>query len=789
MIYSQTTKKTYEKTANESTEIIRMLEAAQGDSLEYAHALFSFSKYCRELGLFDHSLVTAGTSSLILEKYKKNASTFHEKYSRCVDLINVNNFIKEMTCGRSKELYGVAMMPEMTSMIASVEIVTECLDLTLKAIEIGDSATVEKMNEYINGVPQNAILQSTILWQDDDIEGALKEVVDALNNDTLNRIPIEEKNLLQQRKKALTLLQNASKKNIAVCVQIADSMYYPITLSQLLYDQRLPDYYLMLKHIAQLYQQYKAPQQALAIYEKIEFLLIQLMRDDCPYLLPTEKRCLWGFMQPYFDEMQQFACKYHTIPGSGKFLYNITLLKKELFETTPIEFIRNLTQTKDEGIDLLMAKRDSLIHDENTYKTSLAKDYISAFKNAVQIVNLERIIVAHLKKANDKPSQWHYQWEDVVSQLSPQEAVVEFINLQRPGMWSLDSDYWAIVFKGGDTSPQLISLFPASELSGYYYGDDAYKKIWKPIEKEIKGCSEVYVASEGYLKGFSLAGIKVGESFLCDQYDIHNLMSTKDLISIKSNPESCVPAPQRDIIFFGGAEFGLPFSEITENNRGQGFAYLPGTVKEINEICQLLPLDKWRIHKYMGRSATEKAFKKLSSKPFSSGILHVSTHGFNLSYDKSISNHAIHTNGKSGLYEPLLRTGFALTGANETWTCEHPMDGTDDGIVTAFEIGDLNLKNIEMVVLSTCKSGLGEIREGEGLLGMSKAFRMAGVRYILVTLDNISDKYMADFMIHFYDLLQKTGNVFQAFIQTQREMKNIESNDYLNKWADFKLIE
>lgn len=774
-----------EKSINECLAINHMLDATKGDSLKYAHALFTFSKYCRTLGLFEHSLLAAGTSSKILMKYKEKATTFEEKYARSLDVIDVNNFITDLTSGRKTELYGVAAMPELKSMMCSVGITMACRDKIKKAREAGDAITVHKMQKCIEGIPNNSVFSSAALWQNDDIARALKEVTSALKEKS-TQLTMEQRDILQKRKKALTLLQNASNKNLDMCLKMANSLYYPITLSQLLYDQRLPDYYLMLRHTARLYENYKKPQKALAVYEQIASLLIQLMKKDLPYLLNTEKRSLCGFMQSYIDEMQQFACNHPNIEGSAKFLYNITLLKRELFEITSFNYILYVDKIKDQAIDQLMAKRDSLINDENTYKTNLNEDYMCALKNAAQIANIEKIIVEHSKRKSNSLREWHCQWEDIKAKLSPQEAVVDIIDLQRPGRWTVGSDYWAIVFKGGDDSPHLIPICPASEFATHFYSDKAYEKIWEPIDKKIEGCSDVYMALEGYLYQYSFSEIKVGESYLCDKYHLHDLISTKDVISIKSAPVSNISP--RDIIFFGGAEFGLPISEAVDSPRGQGFSFLPGTVEEVNEICKLLPEDKWKIHKYMGKAATEKALKELSDKSLSSGIIHIATHGFDLRYDSSIANHAIQTNGKSGFYDPLLRTGFVLTGANEAWTEEHPVDGTDDGIVTAFEIGNLNLKNIELVVLSTCKSGVGEVRE-EGLMGMSRALRMAGVRYMLVTLENVSDEYTAQFMIHFYNQLQETGDVSLAFVQTQRCMKETNPSLFFNRWAGFKLIE
>ena len=784
-IYSQTTEINYETLLNESTEIFHMLETTKEDSIKYANTLFTFSKLCRKLGLSNHSLVIAATSSNILEKIQDQVGTIEEKFTLYTDLINVNNFIADLIGGRTYDTNASNIFPEMQSTIYSTKIATEGTDQIQEAMKRNDSVTVEKFKKYINDIPDNSITNSAIKWKNNDIEGALLEITNALQKNT-DRITSEQKNTLQKRKNALISLQNISKKNLDECLEMAGNLYYPTTLSQLLYDQCLPDYYLMLKQIANLYEQHKKPQKALIVYEQLEASLVQQLKEDIPYLLPAEKTSLWLFMQPYFDEMQRFAYNNYSLPDIAKFLYTTNLLKKELFEVTSFDILNDITKEKDEISSSLIAQRDSLIADENTYKTNLGEDYVCAFKNAVLITILEKKLISYVKSKQNCMRNYNYNWEDIMSKLSPHEAVVDIIQILHPDA-SWKSDYWAIVFKGGDTSPHLVRMFPSSELAISYYSDNAYKKIWRPIEKYTKGCSDIYMAFEGYMHHYTFADIKVGNSFLCDKYNLHYLMSTKDVISLKSD-SLFSETPKRDIFFFGGAEFGLPLSE-TDNKRGQGFAYLPGTVKEVNEISQLLPKNQWNIHKYIGKAATEKALKEIPDKPFSSGVLHISTHGFYLQYDKSISSNIIQKDGKSGLYEPLLRTGFVLTGGNEAWTNEYPMDGTDDGIVTAFEIGNLNLKNIEMVVLSTCRSGLGEIHDGEGLSGLIRAFRIAGVKNILVTLEDVSDNYTAEFMTHFYDLLCKTGNIHQAFIQTQREMKDMNSDGYSKKWAEFKLIE
>lgn len=172
----------------------------------------------------------------------------------------------------------------------------------------------------------------------------------------------------------------------------------------------------------------------------------------------------------------------------------------------------------------------------------------------------------------------------------------------------------------------------------------------------------------------------------------------------------------------------------------------------------------------------------------SGAVLHVATHGFNLEYNDSIQSTAINHKGESGYKEPLMRTGFILTGANKNWVEELPLNGENDGILTALEISAMNLTGIELAVLSTCHSAQGEIHEGEGSFGLQRAFRLAGVRSMIISLSEIPDRETVEFMTGFYRYWQQGMSKPEAFTKTQREMIGKYRNDP-QKWAYFILVE
>lgn len=137
---------------------------------------------------------------------------------------------------------------------------------------------------------------------------------------------------------------------------------------------------------------------------------------------------------------------------------------------------------------------------------------------------------------------------------------------------------------------------------------------------------------------------------------------------------------------------------------------------------------------------------------------------------------------------PLKRTGLILAGANYAWQYGNNPYKENDGILTAFEISNLDLSNTDMVVLSACETGLGDINGSEGVYGLQRAFKMAGVDLIMMSLWEVPDKETSEFMTIFYNNWLSNQDVRTAFRNTQLTMA--ETYKYNpEKWAAFVLFE
>jgi CHAT domain-containing protein len=180
----------------------------------------------------------------------------------------------------------------------------------------------------------------------------------------------------------------------------------------------------------------------------------------------------------------------------------------------------------------------------------------------------------------------------------------------------------------------------------------------------------------------------------------------------------------------------------------------------------------------VGEQATEGAVKAVRSPR----IMHLATHGFFLTDEElDLSQDTRGGFGQRDLsvqarpsgkrYEnPLVRSGLAFAGANQA---AQTTEG-DDGILTALEITGMDLYGTELVVLSACDTGVGEIKNGEGVFGLRRAFALAGAKNLLMSLWPVSDEITAKQMKAFYQNLQTlppAEALRQAQLETIKELK------------------
>lgn len=407
------------------------------------------------------------------------------------------------------------------------------------------------------------------------------------------------------------------------------------------------------------------------------------------------------------------------------------------------------------------------------------------------------------------------RWQDVQKRLKPGEAAVEFIHF--PYYNGIDETdtmrYMALVLRPGDMHPKLISLFNESSLDSLLHwagssaerisqlyapisgrGKKLYNLVWQPLAPLLATSRVVYVSPSGLLNRVSLGAIPTPTGqFLADRYDIRQRMSLRELVT--PTTDTRLSKNSRAIVY-GGIQYeadslalrqSIPlktnqtvaYRRSLDSTRGGSWGTLLATLTEAKTIDQLLRTNAIRSELRTGWQANEESVKALENGQ-SPAVIHLATHGF--FYPEPLPSDK---NTFKSSENPLLRSGLVLAGANRVWRGGKPIDGLEDGILTAYEVANLNLSNTRLVTLSACETGLGDIRGAEGVYGLQRAFRLAGVPTMLVSLWRVPDRETAQMMQLFYANYGRGIPIETAFREAQKVMRRLYSPYY---WGAFILV-
>jgi CHAT domain-containing protein len=214
-------------------------------------------------------------------------------------------------------------------------------------------------------------------------------------------------------------------------------------------------------------------------------------------------------------------------------------------------------------------------------------------------------------------------------------------------------------------------------------------------------------------------------------------------------------------------------------------APLPATHSEVEGINQTLTSTAWHTNLFTGNDALEKNLKQMESPR----ILHIATHGYFLEDVKPENDNGMRMMGmdvQRVAENPLLRSGLLLAGCNNTLADNTPLTGSENGILTAYEARLLDLSNTELVVLSACETGKGEIQNGEGVQGLRKAITDAGAEHILMSLWKVDDKVTSEYMQTFYGHYAHGKSIRESYNLTRNEIKQKYPQPYY--WGAFVLV-
>ena len=393
-----------------------------------------------------------------------------------------------------------------------------------------------------------------------------------------------------------------------------------------------------------------------------------------------------------------------------------------------------------------------------------------------RVVGLERRLAARIDGPDARVGP-RITWRDVQQRLRPGDAAVEFarFRLHNGIRFTGDTRYIALVITPRDTRPQLVNLGSAEEIgaaledlrsltgathalySSAGFGRLSADTLWKSLETALRGARRVFLSPDGELHKVSWSVLRVrADEPLMTTHDIRVVLSTRDLLRTPR------PVASGTAVLVGNPAFTLPgtadavtppvIEPLAAAARGPekrraddcaGWKDLKNTEEEVRDIAQTLQSRGWTIDMHLREDASEKAVKSVSAPR----VLHLATHGcFKPDPPKADGP----GDSLPRQLDATLRSLLAFAGANRSGTGSGGNPAADDGELTAYEASALNLQGTELVVLSACETGLGEISNGEGVLGLRRAFQIAGAEAVLMSLWKVPDAETKELMNRFY---------------------------------------
>lgn len=422
------------------------------------------------------------------------------------------------------------------------------------------------------------------------------------------------------------------------------------------------------------------------------------------------------------------------------------------------------------------------------------------------VAELQRSIYRQITQQKDFvafANQWSFSWQGIQQSLPENEAFVDIerINVrdtitylftvikpdQHPVIITLDSA-WHPDRKGNYTLEQHYAAY-RNQIDEYY--EPAYEVFWRVIDEQLHGVERLYLSADGIYHLLSVAGLKKDtDQFVGDELEIVRLM---DISEIKNHVGSeGQPDTPDSYLLIGHPDYnnGTPQKEgIRSQDRGAKMYYarrplseLENTVVEVEAIADIVSSSGRQVAVWQDGAATEGRFRKIASP----AVLHVATHG---TYQSPPEDTGQLSQAKLRQIEnPLLRNYLYLAGANLTRAGKIP-EGPDDGIVNGEDIAHLDLSGTELVVLSACQTGLGEVAEGEGAFSLYRSFRLAGAQGVIATLWFVDDEATQRMMVTFYEnMIQKNMPIRAAFLAARQSLRQHPDYSHPYFWAPFILV-
>lgn len=536
-----------------------------------------------------------------------------------------------------------------------------------------------------------------------------------------------------------------------------------------------PDYVKVLAKTCRLEYMEGNEKRAIALMETVMAHYDRYIQEFFPILSEREKTRFWNSIKEDYELYNALIIKNiaHQDDKAVAKLYDNALNTKALLLNTSIRQRQNILNSGDEQLandfnDWVYSKEALSgilgLSTEELLALGVNKDSL------VQVINtLERSLSQRSDLFGGLAGRQHISWQNVKEALQPYEVAIEMIRFRHFDHNFTDSIIYAALVLRNESrqdKPEIIVLGEGADLEKRYFNhyrnsivygmedEISYLHYWKPIEDKVGKVATIYFSPEGVYNQINLEAIPYPDGrYIMDNFNIILVGNTKDLYLRKKRPAPTGPRHDQAILY-GDPQFYVDASNMSGK---QVISQLPGTHTEVEEVSKLFEMQGWETNVFLTSAAKEAEVKSMVNPR----VFHIATHGF---YDPTPkrAKHYGHLDAQAE-DNPLLRSGLMLKGAGDIISQTTHNYNIENGILTAYEAMNLNLSQTDLVVLSACETGLGDISIGEGVNGLQKAFLVAGAKVLIMSLFKVDDDVTRILMTNFYKHWLETDDIRGSF--------------------------
>ncbi|MDQ2655790.1 MAG: CHAT domain-containing protein [Bacteroidota bacterium] len=549
-----------------------------------------------------------------------------------------------------------------------------------------------------------------------------------------------------------------------------------------------PHYVQSQEDLAILHWKNQSPDKAYALYQDLMASSLEFINRYFPPMSEAEKTKYWDVLSPRFQRFYNFAIDASpAIPALVKDLFDYQIATKALLLNSTNKVKQSIFNSRD---GLLIKDYITWVDQKEQLARLYAYSKSELKQQKINLDSIERAANTMEKSLSERSRDFSegftsakISYQNVRDLLTDSEAVVEIIRVRNfDQVFTGDSRYLALIIKKGAAMPAMKVLDNGQQLETRYakyyrnaiqqkvQDDYSYEQYWSRIEPELAGKKVVYLSPDGVYNQINLNTLKkTGADYFINRYDLTILGNSKDLIALKSRKAT---APSKNATLLGFPDYG-----------GQAISALPGTKVEIDGIASILKASGYKLNVLTQASATETNLKSVKSPE----VLHIATHGYFLQ-DVESTGSAFGVELENASDNPLLRSGLMLAGAAKTLSgaTAPNLSSNDNGILTAYEAMNMDLEGTQLIVLSACETGLGDVKAGEGVYGLQRAFVVAGADALIMSLWKVDDAATQQLMKSFYANWIKLRNKQKAFKQAQLQLMLKYKEPYY--WGAFVMM-